>query len=57
MRDDIIVIGSDGVWSNANNGDLIDCIYPFVENSNEILDLELVAEIIVKFAKNNAEST
>jgi len=52
MKNDIIVMASDGLWNNVSDENLIYCIYPFVEQDDEFLDIDLVAEIIGEYSRN-----
>jgi len=50
MKNDVIVLGTDGLFNAVEDEQLLKCVYPFVKHSDEILDLELVAEMIANFA-------
>ena len=54
LENDIIISGSDGLFDNLYQMDLIDCIKPFIEHNVKILDIELIADIIGKFALNKS---
>ena len=41
---DIIVIGSDGLWDNMFDANIIELIKPFLKDTDEIKDPEVVAE-------------
>jgi serine/threonine protein phosphatase PrpC len=43
---DIVVIGSDGLWDNLYDVKIIELIRPFLRDSDDILDPELVAEVV-----------
>lgn len=51
MKNDILVLATDGLWNNVNDDGLISCIYPFVENNDEVLDIDLISEIIGEYSK------
>ena len=48
---DIIVVGSDGLWDNLYDIKIIELLKPFIRTRDEILDPGLVAEIIAKEAE------
>ena len=48
---DILVLGSDGLWDNLYDSKVIDLIRPFIRDTDEILDPELVAEVIATEAE------
>ena len=50
LENDFIISGSDGLFDNLYDWDILDCIKPFIQEYERILDLELVAEIIAKLA-------
>jgi serine/threonine protein phosphatase PrpC len=52
MKNDIIVMATDGLWNNVSDDNLISCIYPFVEQQNDFLDIDLIAEILGEFSKS-----
>eukprot|EP00826_Nyctotherus_ovalis_P045573 TRINITY_DN5059_c0_g1_i10.p2 TRINITY_DN5059_c0_g1~~TRINITY_DN5059_c0_g1_i10.p2 ORF type:complete len:136 (-),score=24.21 TRINITY_DN5059_c0_g1_i10:124-531(-) len=51
MKNDILVLATDGLWNNVSDDGLISCIYPFVDNNDEVLDIDLVSEIIGEYSK------
>ena len=51
QNNDIIVVGSDGLWDNLYDIKIIELIKPFIRTRDEILDLGLVSEIIAKEAE------
>ena len=55
-HNDIIVVGTDGLFDNLFDVRIIELIKPFVRTSDSILDMALVAEIVAKeaekFSKN-----
>ena len=48
---DIIIVGSDGLFDNLYDIKIIEMIRPFIRERDEILDPNLVAEIIAKEAE------
>ena len=46
QHNDILVIGSDGLWDNLFDVKIIELIRPFVRDSDVLLDPELVAEVV-----------
>ena len=48
---DILVMGSDGLWDNLFDIKIIDMIRPFLRDQDEIVDPELVAEVIATEAE------
>ena len=48
---DIIVVGSDGLFDNLFDVKIIELLRPFVRERDDILDPGLVAEIIAKEAE------
>ncbi len=48
---DIIVIGSDGLWDNMFDMKIVDLIRPFLRDTDDIADPELVAEVIATEAE------
>ena len=50
QENDLIISGSDGLFDNLYEWDIINCLKPFIESHDKILDLELVAEIIGNLA-------
>lgn len=51
-HNDILIVGSDGLFDNLYDAKIIDLIRPFVRERDDILDVGLVAEIIAKEAEN-----
>lgn len=47
---DIFVLGSDGLFDNLFEVDIIDVIRPFIKTQDTLLDPELVAEMITERA-------
>jgi protein phosphatase PTC7 len=45
-HNDIVVIGSDGLWDNLFDVKVIELIRPFIRDTDVIADPELVAEVI-----------
>ena len=43
---DIFILGSDGLFDNLFESDIIEIIRPFIKHEDRILDPELVAEMI-----------
>jgi len=41
-----LIIASDGLWDNLYDVKIIDLIRPFIRDTDDILDPELVAEVI-----------
>ena len=50
-HNDIIVVGSDGLFDNLFDIRIIELIRPFVRGRSDVLDPELIAEIIAKEAE------
>lgn len=50
-HNDILVLGTDGLFDNLFDVRIIELIKPFVRTSDNILDLTLVAEIVAKEAE------
>jgi serine/threonine protein phosphatase PrpC len=48
---DIIVIGSDGLWDNMFDMKIVDLIRPFLRDTDDLADPELVAEVIATEAE------
>lgn len=48
---DIVLLASDGLFDNLFNVKIIDLIRPFIRDSDDILDPQIVAEIIAKEAE------
>lgn len=53
---DVIISGTDGLFDNMYNEEIVKCVKPFLEISENIADLELVAEIIGTRAFNNSQN-
>lgn len=51
MHNDIVVIGSDGLWDNLFDVRIMELIKPFVRGRDNLLDPLLLAEIIAKEAE------
>ena len=51
QNNDIIVVGSDGLWDNLYDVKIIELIKPFIRSRDDILDPGLVAEILAKEAE------
>jgi len=51
---DIFILGSDGLWDNLYNIQILDLIRPFIRKSEVLADVELVAELIGKEASTHA---
>ena len=51
QNNDIIVVGSDGLFDNLYDIKIIELIKPFIRTRDELLDPGLVAEIIAKEAE------
>ncbi|EGR32361.1 protein phosphatase, putative [Ichthyophthirius multifiliis] len=47
---DLIVQGTDGIFDNINEEQILGCIKPFWENNEIINDIKMLAEIIAKYA-------
>ena len=45
---DILVLGTDGLFDNLYDNQITDVIKPFIKSSETLLDLEVVAEILAK---------
>ena len=45
---DIIIIGSDGLWDNLYDVKIVDLIRPFLRDSDDLMDPELIAELIAQ---------
>ena len=50
-HNDIVVVGSDGLWDNLFDVRIIELIRPFVRGRDDLLDPPLLAEIIAKEAE------
>lgn len=51
-HNDIIVVGSDGLFDNMDSEQISSCIQPFIESVNgDVLDCELLSEIIAETAR------
>lgn len=48
---DIFVLGSDGLFDNLFERDILDIIKPFIKHDDRILDPELVAQMIAQKAE------
>jgi protein phosphatase PTC7 len=48
---DILVVGTDGLFDNMFDEQIIEIFQPFIKQSEAILDLELVAQMIAKRAE------
>lgn len=48
---DIIVMGSDGLWDNLFDVKVIDLIRPFIRDTDDLADPELIAEVIATEAE------
>lgn len=51
QNNDILVVGSDGLFDNMYDDQIREVIVPFIKSSDSILDPELVAEMIAKQAE------
>lgn len=51
QNNDILVVGSDGLFDNMYDHQITDIINPFIKDKDEILDTELVAQLIAKQAE------
>ncbi|KAL4465024.1 hypothetical protein ABPG72_010468 [Tetrahymena utriculariae] len=49
-HNDIIVCGTDGVFDNIDENQILNCIKPFWEYNDNITDVNLLSEIIAKYA-------
>ncbi|KRX04094.1 Protein phosphatase 2C (PP2C)-like domain [Pseudocohnilembus persalinus] len=49
-HNDLIVVGTDGIFDNIDEKQILKCIQPFWESHDDIPDLDIVAEIISKYA-------
>lgn len=50
-HNDILILGSDGLWDNLYDVKVIDLVRPFIRDADEIADPELVAEMIATEAE------
>lgn len=50
-HNDILIMGSDGLWDNLYDVKVIDLIRPFIRDTDELADPELVAEMIATEAE------
>lgn len=57
QNNDILIVGSDGLFDNMFDRQITEIIAPFVKESDEILDPELVAEMIGKQAETLSLNT
>ena len=46
IHNDIFVLGSDGLFDNLFEKDIVEVIWPFIKSQDTLLDPELVAEMI-----------
>jgi serine/threonine protein phosphatase PrpC len=47
VRDkDIVILGSDGLWDNLFDMKVIELVRPFIRDSDDLADPELIAEVI-----------
>ena len=51
QNNDIIIVGSDGLFDNLYDIKIIELLRPFIRERDELLDPVLVAEIIAKEAE------
>ena len=51
QNNDIIIVGSDGLFDNLYDIKIIELLRPFIRERDELLDPGLVAEIIAKEAE------
>lgn len=51
IHNDILVLGTDGLWDNLFDIRIMELIKPFIRGRDEILDPTLLAEIITKEAE------
>lgn len=51
QNNDILVVGTDGLFDNLYDNQIIEVIKPFIQNSSSLLDPEIVAEMIAKQAE------
>jgi protein phosphatase PTC7 len=51
-ENDILILGSDGLWDNLFDVKVIELVRPFLRDADELTDPELVAEVIATEAQN-----
>ena len=49
-HNDIVILGSDGLWDNVFDENVIEIVEPFLKDYDQIKDLDLVADLITKKA-------
>lgn len=50
-HNDVLILGSDGLWDNLFDLKIVDLVRPFIRDSDVIADPELVAEVIASEAE------
>lgn len=51
QHNDIIIVGTDGLWDNLFDVRVMELVKPFVRGRDDLLDPSLIAEIIAKEAE------
>ena len=51
QNNDVLIVGSDGLFDNMYDKQIIEVVSPFIKESDDILDCELVAQMIAKQAE------
>lgn len=46
MDRDILIMGSDGLWDNLFDVKILDILRPFLRDTDDLADPELIAEVI-----------
>jgi len=57
QNNDILIVGTDGLFDNMYDKQITEIINPFIKESDDILDTELVAQIIAKQAEKLSLNT
>jgi protein phosphatase PTC7 len=56
-HNDILIVGSDGLFDNMFDNQITEIVTPFIKNSDDLLDPELVAQMIAKQAETLSLNT
>lgn len=52
QENDIFILATDGLFDNVYERDVISIVRPFIKHTDEIIDLDLVAEMIAQKAED-----